>query len=231
MRLVLQLYLLSKMSTGHIGSYLENYLESISNLPADLRRNFALMRELDSRCQELIQSIEKQQKTHFTALRTALRNGSKKPSEDVVAQIRKDFSVATGLADEKVALAIQAYNMVDKQIRKLDTDLRRFEIEMGDKTENKVNNRAQKRAAAPAEKGRSVKQKQEEVIPNAIGSDLPIDPNEPTYCYCQRVSFGHMIACDNSECPLEWFHFGCVGLTSKPKGKWLCPTCRKGRKN
>ena len=141
MRLVLQLYLLSKMSTGHIGSYLENYLESItmpsylllrtlgiSNLPADLRRNFALMRELDSRCQgmnsrtlflrlfnllqELIQSIEKQQKTHFTALRTALRNGSKKPSEDVVAQIRKDFSVATGLADEKVALAIQAYNMV-----------------------------------------------------------------------------------------------------------------------
>ena len=37
------------------------------------------------------------------------------------------------------------------------------------------------------------------MIPNAIGSDLPIDPNEPTYCYCQRVSFGHMIACDNSE--------------------------------
>ena len=27
--------------------------------------------------------------------------------------------------------------------------------------------------------------------------DLPIDPNEPTYCICNRVSFGNMIACDN----------------------------------
>jgi hypothetical protein len=30
--------------------------------------------------------------------------------------------------------------------------------------------------------------------------DLPIDPNEPTYCFCNRVSFGEMIACDNEQC-------------------------------
>ena len=30
--------------------------------------------------------------------------------------------------------------------------------------------------------------------------DLPIDPNEPTYCFCNRVSFGEMIACDNDHC-------------------------------
>lgn len=29
--------------------------------------------------------------------------------------------------------------------------------------------------------------------------DLPVDPNEPTYCYCGQVSYGEMIACDNSE--------------------------------
>lgn len=23
------------------------------------------------------------------------------------------------------------------------------------------------------------------------------------------------------QCPIEWFHFPCVGLTSKPKGKWF----------
>lgn len=28
-------------------------------------------------------------------------------------------------------------------------------------------------------------------------SDLPIDPNEPKYCYCRQVSFGEMVACDN----------------------------------
>uniref|UniRef100_A0A914UWF7 Zinc finger PHD-type domain-containing protein n=1 Tax=Plectus sambesii TaxID=2011161 RepID=A0A914UWF7_9BILA len=30
-----------------------------------------------------------------------------------------------------------------------------------------------------------------------------------------------MVGCDNSECPIEWFHFGCVGLETKPKGKWV----------
>jgi hypothetical protein len=29
--------------------------------------------------------------------------------------------------------------------------------------------------------------------------DLPVDPNEPTYCYCGQVSYGEMIACDNPE--------------------------------
>ena len=55
--------------------------------------------------------------------------------------------------------------------------------------------------------------------------DMPIDPNEPTYCVCQQVSYGEMVACDNRECPVEWFHFGCVGLTSKPRGQWFCPRC------
>ncbi|GBG90735.1 hypothetical protein CBR_g51242 [Chara braunii] len=58
--------------------------------------------------------------------------------------------------------------------------------------------------------------------------DLPVDPNEPTYCLCNQVSYGEMIACDNPSCKIEWFHFECVGLTSsddRPKGKWYCPTC------
>ncbi|GBG68502.1 hypothetical protein CBR_g3046 [Chara braunii] len=58
--------------------------------------------------------------------------------------------------------------------------------------------------------------------------DLPVDPNEPTYCFCNQVSYGEMIACDNPSCKIEWFHFECVGLTcsdNRPKGKWYCPTC------
>eukprot|EP00118_Oscarella_pearsei_P007485 m.36920 g.36920 ORF g.36920 m.36920 type:complete len:155 (+) comp32307_c0_seq2:463-927(+) len=55
--------------------------------------------------------------------------------------------------------------------------------------------------------------------------EAAIDPNEPTYCLCDQVSFGEMIGCDNENCPIEWFHFSCVGLSSKPKGKWYCPNC------
>lgn len=56
--------------------------------------------------------------------------------------------------------------------------------------------------------------------------EFAIDPNEPTYCLCNQVSYGEMIGCDNEQCPIEWFHFSCVGLTYKPKGKWYCPKCR-----
>ncbi|EDO43857.1 predicted protein [Nematostella vectensis] len=60
--------------------------------------------------------------------------------------------------------------------------------------------------------------------------NIPIDPNEPTYCLCNQVSFGEMIGCDNEECQIEWFHFQCVGLSHKPKGKWYCPRCMQERK-
>lgn len=56
-----------------------------------------------------------------------------------------------------------------------------------------------------------------------------IDPDEPTYCLCDQISFGEMILCDNDLCPIEWFHFSCVSLTTKPKGKWFCPNCRGDR--
>lgn len=44
------------------------------------------------------------------------------------------------------------------------------------------------------------------------------DDGEPRYCYCNEISFGDMVACDNDACPREWFHLSCVGLT-KPPGK------------
>ncbi|KAI0781254.1 hypothetical protein BD413DRAFT_608411 [Trametes elegans] len=60
--------------------------------------------------------------------------------------------------------------------------------------------------------------------------DMPPDPNEPRYCFCNQVSFGDMIACDNPTCAREWFHIGCVGLTKIPKGKWYCRECVALRK-
>lgn len=67
--------------------------------------------------------------------------------------------------------------------------------------------------------------------PSLYDEPSPLDPDEPTYCICQQVSFGEMIGCDNPRCPIEWFHFSCVQLTNKPKGKWFCPQCRGDRSN
>lgn len=46
------------------------------------------------------------------------------------------------------------------------------------------------------------------------------------YCVCKNVSFGNMVACDNGDCPIEWYHWGCVGITSSPVGKWYCDLCK-----
>ncbi|KAF2849864.1 hypothetical protein T440DRAFT_118723 [Plenodomus tracheiphilus IPT5] len=50
------------------------------------------------------------------------------------------------------------------------------------------------------------------------------DGDEPRYCYCNEVSYGNMIACDNDDCPREWFHLACVHLEKAPTGrtKWFC---------
>ena len=46
------------------------------------------------------------------------------------------------------------------------------------------------------------------------------------YCTCRQVSSGDMIACDNDDCPYEWFHWKCVGLKEEPRGTWYCPECK-----
>jgi len=52
--------------------------------------------------------------------------------------------------------------------------------------------------------------------------------NEEVYCTCNRgEDEDDMVACDNKDCSIEWFHFFCVGIKSKPKGRWYCPECRK----
>lgn len=62
---------------------------------------------------------------------------------------------------------------------------------------------------------------------NNESSSTPSD--EPTYCLCSQLSYGSMILCDSKACDIKWFHFNCVSLTSKPKGKWFCPNCRDNR--
>jgi len=53
---------------------------------------------------------------------------------------------------------------------------------------------------------------------------------QQTICSCQMVynqEKDDVIGCDNENCPFKWFHFKFVNIRRVPKGKWICPTCRK----
>uniref|UniRef100_A0A146KKG1 Gastrula zinc finger protein XlCGF58.1 n=1 Tax=Lygus hesperus TaxID=30085 RepID=A0A146KKG1_LYGHE len=56
-------------------------------------------------------------------------------------------------------------------------------------------------------------------------------PEKDVYCYCRCPydEVSEMIACDDESCPIEWFHFECVGILVPPRGQWYCPGCRKAR--
>ena len=53
-------------------------------------------------------------------------------------------------------------------------------------------------------------------------SDKVATAGNEFWCLCGGPESGNTIACDNPDCPIEWFHFEYVRLVDAPSGKWLC---------
>ncbi|CAI6334671.1 unnamed protein product [Periconia digitata] len=68
---------------------------------------------------------------------------------------------------------------------------------------------------------------EDEDMGGAGGEGEEDESDDTKYCFCQRVSFGDMVACDNDNCQFQWFHWECVGIKEEPVGDWLCPDCKK----
>lgn len=106
--------------------YLENCLDSLEALPGELRRNFTLMHDLDVKNRSMLQDIDAASDEYLRKAREL--STSQKASE--MEKIQKMFRKAKDHGEEKVNIAIQTYEMVDKHIRRLDSDLAKFEAEM-----------------------------------------------------------------------------------------------------
>nr|XP_023674219.1 inhibitor of growth protein 5-like isoform X2 [Paramormyrops kingsleyae] len=229
-----------------------SFIRGIESLPCELQRSFTLMRELDTRTEEKKGEIDKLAAEYIANVKTL----ASEQRVEHLQKIESAYGKCREYSDDKVQLAMQTYEMVDKHIRRLDADLARFENELKEKLDmsgyespdgkdlKKTKNPKEKRSSRTrAKKGsdedspRKKKMKNGPDFSNSLLAvhpsdvlDMPVDPNEPTYCLCHQVSYGEMIGCDNPDCPIEWFHFACVDLTTKPKGKWYCPRCTQDRK-
>ena len=106
----------------------------LESLPTELERNFKLMRKLDDRAQTAMKSIDSHAKEFMRKL--SEEGGNKMTEEERkerLIDIQSLFGKAKEYSDDKVQLAIQTYELVDKQIRRLDNDLARFEGEIQEK--------------------------------------------------------------------------------------------------
>ncbi|CAO3633581.1 unnamed protein product [Cunninghamella blakesleeana] len=237
-------------------SYLSDYKDTIDVLPMELQRNFTLIRQLNENSEEIMDKVAE------TSLLFCNNKNTKTYTMDERRQYRLHIdnliNEAVKKGEEKFALAKTTYDLVDRHCTRLDNELQKFEdeqligpsrngrISSGKTTKKFVVNQTNLKTEDKRRKKkrkREVENEQgdylstEDAVQHAQAaislSDLPIDPNEPVYCYCQQVSYGEMVACDNDECDIEWFHIECVGLKAPPKGKWYCKNCiakMKGKK-
>lgn len=200
----------------------DHFIETLENVPAELRRNFSLMADLDKRAGDLVRRINECVKEYLITDKKDERLTLFKESMGL-------FDKARSFADDKVDLAMQTYDLVDKHIRRLEC-LGGLQAITGTTGGDGTDGETNKSSSTSINNRKNVTVGTRDGSASCISTeplavDMPLDPNEPKYCTCHQVSFGEMIACDNKECPIEWFHFACVDLKSKPKGKWYCPEC------
>lgn len=191
----------------------DHFIETLESVPSELQRNFVLMADLDKRAYELVRRINDCIREYKTSEKKDERISLFKESMDL-------FDKARSYADDKVDLAMQTYDLVDKHIRRLEGISGAQAItglELNGTSSSLGQNRIE--GVKDGNGGTGC------IATESLAVDMPLDPNEPKYCTCHQVSFGEMIACDNKDCRIEWFHFACVDLKSKPKGKWYCPEC------
>lgn len=91
------------------------------------------MRKLDDRAQTAMKSIDSHAKEFMRKLADNSSNMTDEERRERLTDIQQLFGKAKEYSDDKVQLAIQTYELVDKQIRRLDNDLARFEGEIQEK--------------------------------------------------------------------------------------------------
>ncbi|KAI8009887.1 PHD finger protein ING1 [Camellia lanceoleosa] len=235
-------------------SFLEHFQANLESLPNMLQRKYTLLRDLDKSLQDIQHQNEQRCEQEIEEMKHEIKSGNITPNASNIrfsGEALDEQKHAVRIADEKVALAVQAYDLVDAHIQQLDQYLRKIDEELRSERESVAvtgsaaqNLNSNVKSQRGSESGRGGRKKTRRATANAAAAtanptsmdlDLPVDPNEPTYCFCNQVSYGEMVGCDNPDCKIEWFHYGCVGLKEQPKGKWYCSECvgmqnrRKGK--
>ena len=92
-------------------SYLDAFLTAATetvNLPADVKRNIAQIRDLDTRAQELYERVQKQSKNHIARAKRSVQGGHS-PDEDLLLKAQKSSRELLEVDSEKVDVADQLY--------------------------------------------------------------------------------------------------------------------------
>lgn len=214
-------------------SILNNSKKLASEIPNELKTSLKKMSSIDNNCvqlqEQLYQLIKDAQQAKIDQNSKRLKQANSK--------IETIFGKLEAMSDQKISIANSVYDLVDAKIQQVDEYIEKFDsevkeisvlnsVEQNDNLKNTTQHGSIVDIFNNSFENISVNS-QNSKLDTTMDIEMPIDDDEPTYCVCKQVSFGKMVACDNRKCPIEWFHFKCMGLTKNPKGSWFCPMCRK----
>jgi hypothetical protein len=228
-------------------SYSIGLAHQISKFSVD---SLSVIEKLDKHSVRLSRNIDKLLNKISSHDYSSNRNEFLKDTEDI-NRLRKVIEI---IATRKFQLSVKKYDFIDQNIKSLDTEISLLEKALernGHSLEDlsgasslvigeleKVGTKVVGTAQGTFQDKRKGKRKQagDASVSTAAGdssnvlTEQIVASAEPVYCICKRIAFGDMVACDNDECPIEWFHYTCVSLTKKPKNSWLCPSCSSTKK-
>jgi hypothetical protein len=219
-----------------MSSYVEMAIESREKIPEMCVETLKVINKMD----QAVVGIERAMDGTLNDIKNCERVTKRKVEQLIVAK-----DLAKQISDMKAQMAVANYDLLDHNIRMVDEEIGIIEKAMLSSGNERLRKAVSGRFTTAGGDSHSVSigggggvghgsgsgdvwgVDFDDIVDNNISN---VDPNEPVYCYCRQVAYGEMIACDNEECSVEWFHYPCVNLSKQPRNKWMCPDCTRAAK-
>ena len=204
-----------------MASYVENSIVARNDLPLLSSQTLEMIEKLDAKVVQHAADLDRE---------TATLRGRSGISKNKRKDLEAMSNVAEMLSERKAQVAVHSYDLINQNINMVDHELKVLEKAMRMNGDERLllalgPDIMPQQVLGPGRRGRRPEHDEE-----PVDQFVNVDPNEPVYCTCRHIAYGDMVACDNDECAIEWFHYACVNLTKKPSRQWLCPECSRKRK-
>lgn len=201
---------------------MEILAHDLKDLPPTIVQLLNKVREVDRQSHRELEEVKKEEVKLLQEVTDLIKAGNKDFDETPYQTRLKDLTQRrqeiTRQLDSQVNMMQFVYNLLDGKIRYLDDHMKDIPYIYTEDFAGEMSKKKKKKKKNEQQRGRGsdeVVLGEGEEAEGEMTHDMSVDPNEPVYCTCRRVSYGSMIACENPDCLIEWFHFPCVNLTSE----------------
>lgn len=207
--------------------------------------NFSNISEIDE------SSFDKHTNENFIKLREdifSMRDGdiTQIEVEKYEQELEQKYDTMRAIQQEKCDIAECAVKLYEDELKELDQKWQEAEIHNSEEIQQSLtppeSKKESKKGRKRGRKKAKGKKRDRKLVsikvdssenPAMVGEHKNQDSSEYGHCIWKSNKLDNMIACDNPNCKIEWYHYSCVGVTEHPKEDehWICPFCKINSEN